>query len=247
MKLLSGLFRLLLWARQMIFIVYMLLISIFFAAAINLLWIFRAPLSWRLAMPATWSKLSRLGMLILLQLRVRVEGRENILNEPCVYVAKHQSAWETIIFHGMMPKIAFVLKKELLKIPLFGRGLQAADSIPIDRSQSLKSFKNVLSAGKDRLAKGMKIVIFPEGTRVPVGRYPKFHKTAMTLAKSSGAVVVPVAHNSGVYWPRKFGLIKPGVVTLSYGKPIDPKEYTIDELNNYCYEWINERVKNTGG
>ena len=247
MKLLRVMFRLLLWARQSVFVVYMLIISIIFALSVVILGICRAPLSWRLAMPTTWSKLSRFGILVLLQLRVRIEGGENTLKQPCVYVAKHQSAWETIVFHGLMPKIAFVLKKELLKIPLFGRGLQAADSIPIDRAQSLKSFKNVLSAGKDRLARGMRIVIFPEGTRVPVGRYPKFHKTAMTLAKSTGALIIPVSHNSGVFWPRKFGLIKPGVITLTYGEPIDPKNYTVDELNDYCYEWINERVKKIGG
>jgi 1-acyl-sn-glycerol-3-phosphate acyltransferase len=177
---------------------------------------------------------------------VKVEGKENIPKVSCVFICKHQSSWETVVFHGLIPRVCFVLKQELLKIPFFGQGLKAVNSIAIDRSKNLKSFRKVLSNGRTRLKDGLNIVIFPEGTRVPTGHYPRFHRTAMILAKSTGANVLPVAHNSGIFWPNKMGLIKPGCIVIRFGKVISSKNLGIDELNQYCYNWINNEVKNLG-
>ncbi|MFZ9036212.1 MAG: lysophospholipid acyltransferase family protein [Francisellaceae bacterium] len=237
-----------LWLRQILFYVYMVVITVVMASLTVICYFLRLPLRVRLFMSYSWSNLARLGCFIFLWQRLRVLNRKNVLRaEPCVYIVKHQSSWETMILHGFLYHICFVLKQELLRIPFLGWGLKAVDSIPIDRSQNLKSFKKVIAAGKDRLELGLSIVIFPEGTRVAAGQYPKFHKTAMSLAKSTGAKVVPVAHNSGLCWPRKFGLIKPGSITLSFGEMVSPKEMTIDELNSHCYQWINTEVKRLGG
>ncbi|WP_440994198.1 lysophospholipid acyltransferase family protein [Cysteiniphilum litorale] len=247
MNLIKGLWYGILWLRQIIFVVYVLVLTTVLATLTVVLGILRLPIGIRLIPAKVWSILTRWGLVIFLWLRVKTEGQENLLKEPCVYVCKHQSSWETVVFHGLLNNVCFVLKEELLKIPVFGQGLKAVDSIPIDRKQSLKSFKKVLQMGKERLKSGLSIVIFPEGTRVPVGQYPKFHKTAITLAKSSGAMVVPVAHNSGKFWPNKAGLIKPGIVTLSFGQAVSPSDLGVDELNEYCYQWINDKVKAIGG
>ena len=236
-----------LWMRQILFLLYLIFITSILAIFVITFGLMRLPSSVRRSPAILWSFMCRCGMFFILWMKIKVINKGAANDSPCVYICKHQSSWETIVFHSLIPKICFVLKQELLSIPLFGQGLKYADSIPIDRSQSLKSFKKVLKIGKDRLNSGVSIVIFPEGTRVPVGRYPKFHKTAITLAKSTNARVVPVAHNSGVCWPNKIGLIKPGFVTISFGEPVNPSEYTINELNQHCYDWINNQVKQFGG
>ncbi len=235
-----------LWLRQIVFVLYMAVITIILASVTILLYLCKAPIKVRLMTAWTWSKLAYLGMVVLLWLRIKVEGKENIPPTSCVFICKHQSSWETVIFHGLIPRACFVLKQELLKIPFFGQGLKAVDSIAIDRSQNLKSFKKILQNGKARLKDGLNIIIFPEGTRVPVGRYPKFHRTAMMLAKSTGADVLPVAHNSGKFWPNKAGLIKPGCVVIRFGEVVSSKDFDVDALNEHCYNWINDEVKKLG-
>ena len=248
MKLLTFLWHGVLWFRQVIFLVYMVIVTIVLAMATIVFGCLKMPLIIRLFPAKLWSILVYWGMFFILWLSFKTRGKENISKQPCVYLSKHQSSWETMIFHGLLPKACFVLKKELLAIPLFGQGLRFVESIPINRSQSLQSFKTVLQNGKNRLKKGLSIVIFPEGTRVAAGSYPKFHRTAMTLAKSTGAKVIPVAHNSGCYWPNKPGLIKPGSITICFGPAISPDKFNnINELNDYCYHWINNKVKALGG
>ena len=236
-----------LWVRQIVFLIYVTIVTVILALLTFILFLLRLPINIRLTPAWLWSKLVYLGLVVLMWLTVKVEGKNNISKQACVYVCKHQSSWETVMFHGVLFKICFVLKQELLNIPFFGQGLRGVESIPIDRKQNLKSFKKILQMGKARLKSGLSIVIFPEGTRAPVGRYPKFHKTAITLAKSCGANVVPVAHNSGVFWPNRAGLIKPGQITLCFGEAIDTKNMTIDELNEKCHHWINDKVKSIGG
>lgn len=225
----------------------MAVITLTFAIITILFGILRFPITIRIIPAQLWSYLARFGMVSLLWLRIKIANKHNISTIPCVYICKHQSSWETVVLYSLMPKICFVLKQELLIIPFFGQALKVVSSIPIDRTKSLKAFKQVLQNGKTCLMEGLSIVVFPEGTRVPQGYYPKFHRTAITLAKSTGASVVPVAHNSGIFWPNRIGLIKPGCVTICFGDMVSSDEFTIDELNQYCYDWMNDQVKKTGG
>lgn len=247
MKLLSLLWSCILWFRQGVFVCYMVILTTILASLAIFFNLLHLPIYIKIFPAKLWSMLIRWGMLIFLWLHVKIEGQENLSKKPCVYICKHQSAWETIILHGVLHNICFVLKEELLKIPLFGTGLKAIDSIQIDRKKNLQSLKKILKIGKKRLNAGLSIVIFPEGTRVNIGEYPKFHKTATLLAKSTNSTIIPIAHNSGKFWPNKSGLIKPGTITLSFGKRISANEFFVDELNQYCYQWINEKVKTIGG
>ena len=194
-----------------------------------------------------WSKLMRWGLFFIMWLNIKVIGKDFRGINNCIYVCKHQSAWETIILHGLLFNICFVLKEELTKIPLFGSGLKAVKSIPIQREKNINSFKKILRIGKKNIASKINIVIFPEGTRVDVGTYPKFHKTAIQLAKLTKSKIIPIAHNSGLFWPNKIGLIKPGCVKIVFGSPLETKDHSVDILNDNCYKWITDTVKKIGG
>ncbi|ASG67019.1 1-acyl-sn-glycerol-3-phosphate acyltransferase [Francisella halioticida] len=241
--------HLLLVARMHVFKVYANVVLAFCCILMNIVGVLGASLRVRLFVCWLWSCLYRLGVFILLQIHVKVEGKENIPDYPCIYVSKHQSMLETFVFYGLIRKSCFVMKQELLEKPIFGKTNHFAEAIGIDRSKGLSAIKKVLEDGKDRVKnKGLSIIIFPEGTRVPVGEYPKFHRSAMKLATVTDVPIVPVAHNFGVFFGRKKGdFIKPGIARMSFEKVIDPKKYSVTELTDMCYDIINDKTKLFGG
>lgn len=241
--------HLLLLARMQVFTVYGYMVLLFSCLLMNTVGVLGASLKVRLFVCWIWSCLYRLGTLVILQIYVKVEGKENIPDYPCIYVSKHQSMLETFVFYGLVHDCCFVMKQELLEKPIFGKTNIFAEAIGVDRSKGLSAIKKVLEDGKDRIEnKNLSIIIFPEGTRVPVGEYPKFHRSAMKLAKVSNVPIIPVAHNFGVYFGRKKGdFVKPGIARMSFGKPIDPKDYSVAELTDLCYDIINDKTKSYGG
>ncbi|AJI74798.1 1-acyl-sn-glycerol-3-phosphate acyltransferase [Francisella noatunensis] len=241
--------HLLLLARMQVFKVYGYIVLLFSCLLMNTVGVLGASLKVRLFVCWIWSCLYRLGTLVILQIYVKVEGKENIPDYPCIYVSKHQSMLETFVFYGLVHDCCFVMKQELLEKPIFGKTNIFAEAIGVDRSKGLSAIKKVLEDGKDRIEnKNLSIIIFPEGTRVPVGEYPKFHRSAMKLAKVSNVPIIPVAHNFGVYFGRKKGdFVKPGIARMSFGKPIDPKDYSVAELTDLCYDIINDKTKSYGG
>lgn len=172
----------------------------------------------------------------------RVIGAENIPGHPCVILAKHQSAWETIAFQAIFPPQIWVLKRSLLLLPFFGWALWALKSIAIDRSAGREALKQLVSQGKDRLALGLSVVVFPEGTRIAPGQKGKYHIGGAWLATHTGATVVPVAHNAGEYWRKNSLLKRPGTITVSIGKPIDAKGMKADALNQQVEHWIEAEM-----
>ncbi|WP_432773178.1 lysophospholipid acyltransferase family protein [Francisella salimarina] len=241
--------HLLLLARMQVFKVYGYIVLLFSCLLMNTVGVLGASLKVRLFVCWIWSCLYRLGTLVILQIYVKIEGKENIPDSPCIYVSKHQSMLETFVFYGLVHDCCFVMKQELLEKPIFGKTNIFAEAIGVDRSKGLSAIKKVLEDGKDRIEnKNLSIIIFPEGTRVPVGEYPKFHRSAMKLAKVSNIPIIPVAHNFGVYFGRKKGdFVKPGIARMSFGKPIDPKDYSVAELTDLCYDIINDKTKSYGG
>ena len=175
-------------------------------------------------------------------LRHRVIGREHIPAQPCIILAKHQSAWETIAFQDIFPPQIWVLKRSLLLIPFFGWALWALRSIAIDRSAGREALKQLVSQGKERLAMGLSVVVFPEGTRVAPGSKGKYQVGGAWLATHSGATVIPVAHNAGEYWRKNSMLKYPGTITVSIGKPIDATGMKADELNRVVEDWIEAEM-----
>jgi 1-acyl-sn-glycerol-3-phosphate acyltransferase len=179
---------------------------------------------------------------VLLGIRYRVVGAENLPKAPSVILAKHQSAWETLAFQSIFPPHVLVLKRELLWIPFFGWGLALMSPIAIDRSRGVSALKRMAELGGRRLAQGFSIAIFPEGTRVKPGERRKYHLGGAWLAVNCGAPVVPVAHNAGMLWGKKAFLKRPGTVTVEIGAPIDSRAHTPESLIAAVEEWIEARM-----
>lgn len=175
-------------------------------------------------------------------LEYRVIGRENIPDHPCVVLAKHQSAWETIAFQTIFPPQIWVLKRELLWLPFFGWALAALSAIAIDRSAGREALKQLVSQGKNRLKRGLWVVIFPEGTRISPGERGKYHIGGAWLATHTNATVLPVAHNAGEFWRKNSLLKRPGIITVSIGTPINATGMKTDELNKQVEAWIEAEM-----
>ena len=175
-------------------------------------------------------------------LRYEVTGREHIPATPSIILAKHQSAWETIALQSIFPPQVWVLKRELLMIPFFGWGLWAVGSIPIDRSSGREALKKLVSHGKDRLKRGLWVVIFPEGTRMAPGVRGKYHVGGAWLASHTETAVVPVAHNAGRFWRKNSILKYPGVIQVVIGQPINTTGLKPDAVNKQVEEWIEAEM-----
>jgi 1-acyl-sn-glycerol-3-phosphate acyltransferase len=177
-------------------------------------------------------------------IRYEIKGMENLPDAPAILLSKHQSAWETIFYLLVMPRpLVFVFKKELTYIPFFGWGIALLRMIPIDRSKGTDAFAQVVKHGKNRLANGQWIIMFPEGTRIPVGQKGKYKFGGARLAVETGAVVVPIAMNSGECWPKNSFIKKPGTVTVSIGKPISPEGLNATTLNTAVENWIESEMR----
>lgn len=167
-----------------------------------------------------------------------VEGRENIPGGNALILAKHQSAWETIVLQTIFPPQTWVLKRELLWLPIFGWGLALTRPIAIDRAAGKKALRQVINQGINRLQRGLWVVIFPEGTRTAPGQRQRYAIGGAMLAEKSGYPVVPVCHNAGEFWPKQGFTKKPGVITLVIGEPFSPAGMKAGEINARVEEWI---------
>ena len=175
-------------------------------------------------------------------IRYQVVGLENLPDEPAIIMAKHQSAWETIALPILLPPMAIVLKRELLRIPFFGWGMAMLSPIAIDRGDGRAALKQIAEQGKQRLADGLGVLIFPEGTRVAAGVVGKYGIGGAWLATHGKALVVPVAHNAGEVWPKNALLKHPGLITVSIGPAIDPSGMKPDALNQRVQAWIENEM-----
>lgn len=159
---------------------------------------------------------------VIAGLSYEVRGLENLPSEPCIFACKHQSAWETGIFHQLVHDPSYILKKELLSIPFFGWYLDKGGAIAIDRKAGASALKLMISGAQDRLARGQNVVIFPEGTRSAPGKPGTYHPGVAALYKGVDAPLVPVALNSGLFWQRRSFLKRSGRITIEILPAIEP-------------------------
>ncbi len=185
-----------------------------------------------------WSRLVVRLARALCGIRWTVEGREHLPAKPAVILAKHQSAWETLAFQEIFPPQVLVLKKELLWIPFFGWGLALMSPIAIDRANGRAALRDIARRGRERLAQGFWVVIFPEGTRVRVGEKRDYQQGGAWLAAQCGVPVVPVAHNAGRLWPRNAFLKRPGEVTVRIGPAIPTTGRDAKQISAEAEAWI---------
>jgi 1-acyl-sn-glycerol-3-phosphate acyltransferase len=201
------------------------------------------PRMWRYRIISGWSRLVVRMAKTILGIDWQVEGRENLPSRPSVILSKHQSAWETMAFQLIFPPQVHVLKRELLWIPFFGWGLALMSPIAIDRSRGAAALRAMARRGRERLAQGFWVVVFPEGTRVAPGAAREYHPGGAWLACASGAPVVPVAHNAGLFWPRNAFVKRPGTVTVRIGPPIDAANRDASTVNELARTWIEEQQR----
>jgi 1-acyl-sn-glycerol-3-phosphate acyltransferase len=175
-----------------------------------------------LGVARTWGR----GTVWLLRRVCRIDvewrGLEKIPRGGVIIAAKHQSAWETVVLSTMLPDFAFVVKRELFWIPLFGWCLLKARMIPVDRGGGKPALAELVEHARVAIAQGRQIIIFPEGTRRPPGAPPRYKYGVAHLYAECGAVCVPIALNSGLYWPRRRFLRYPGTVRVEILDPIPP-------------------------
>lgn len=154
-------------------------------------------------------------------IRSEVRGRENIAPGPLLVAAKHQSAYETAALIGVFERPAFILKRELTRIPVFGWYLVKIGMIPVDRG-GRGAMASLLAASREALADGRQLVIFPEGTRREPGAAPDYKAGVAVLYRDLGVACLPVALNSGLYWPRRSRRHAPGTIVVSILPAIPP-------------------------
>ncbi|HUO43989.1 MAG TPA: lysophospholipid acyltransferase family protein [Burkholderiales bacterium] len=194
----------------------------------------------------TWSRLIVAAAEKICGVRYRVIGAENLPQQPAVILAKHQSAWETLAFPILFPPQAMVVKRELLWIPFFGWGLAMLSPIAIDRSAGTRAARQMIEQGKERLAQGFWILVFPEGTRVAPGARGKYRVGGSAIAAQTGAPIVPVAHNAGCCWGRAAFLKHPGMVTVSIGPALDSRGARAEALTQQAENWIESEMQRLG-
>jgi 1-acyl-sn-glycerol-3-phosphate acyltransferase len=177
------------------------------------------------------------GLQVLLRYLVgldyEVRGLANMPPGPAIYAFKHQSAWETIVVHLLLPKAAIGLKRELMQIPLFGWSLRRSGMIGIDRSGRMRALRSLIEGARAAFARGVSVIIFPEGHRIPPGRHVPYHPGVAALYLQLGRPVVPVALNSGLFWGRRSFVKRPGRVVVQFLEPIEPgleRKAFMDEL-----------------
>lgn len=202
------------------------------------------PLAWRYRLTVGWPRLAVWGARAILGIRWQTRGWDNLPDGPAILLSKHQSAWETLFFPGHMPRqVCFVYKKELHRVPFFGWGLALLRMIPIDRSKGRDAFEQVVRLGQKRIDEGRWPVLFPEGTRIAPGREGRYKLGGARLAVRTGTPIIPVAHNAGEYWRRRAFIKRPGLITVSFGPPIDPAGLSADELNTKVRDWIETEMR----
>jgi 1-acyl-sn-glycerol-3-phosphate acyltransferase len=152
----------------------------------------------------------------------RITGTENLPDIPAIYAVKHQSAWETLFLSRYLNFPAFVLKKELLSIPLFGWFLKRAGMIAVDRKGGASALRQMARQASETLEGGRSILIFPEGTRVAPGETRPYQPGVAALYTQLKTPVVPVALNSGLFWGKRAFLKKPGTIVVEILPPIPP-------------------------
>ena len=216
------------------------IISLILISFSGLLLIF-ASYSTRQKYLSQWAIFCMWWLKITLNIKTNVVGRENIINSSCIIISNHQSTWETLAFQTIFPAHTWVLKRELLWLPVFGWSLALLKPIIINRGEKLNAIKKVIKQGADRLEKGISIVIYPEGTRQPYKKLGVYQNGGSAIAKKTGYSIVPVYHNAGKIWPKGSFIKKPGVITVVIGEAISQSNLKPSEVTENIRQWTLEQ------
>jgi 1-acyl-sn-glycerol-3-phosphate acyltransferase len=239
----------LVWAlRSLLFLAWMTVSVIPWASGVLLMSPFSSSttLYWACA---NWLRIVIVGARWICGVRWRIQGMENLptkaeARSAVLLAPKHQSTWETFAFPMLMPHpLAYVFKRELLRIPFFGWAMGRLDMIHIDRSRRTEAWSRVAEQGRRLFAEGIWVIMFPEGTRTPRGSQGQYKSGASRLAVATGVPIVPIAVTSARCWPRKSFLLRPGVIDISIGAPMPSAGRDADELMREVETWIEAEMR----
>jgi 1-acyl-sn-glycerol-3-phosphate acyltransferase len=169
----------------------------------------------------TWGRIN-LVLLRVAGIDYEIRGREKIPSGPLIVAAKHQSAWETFALISLFDNPLFIVKRELEWIPIFGWLMIKGRMVPVDRSAGSQALTAMTARAKIELSEGRQLIIFPEGTRRPAGAEPRYKYGVAHLYAATGVPCLPIALNSGLFWPRRSILRFPGKVLVEILDPIPP-------------------------
>ena len=194
-----------------------------------------------------WTTIAVWGAKHIMGISYRVHGLENIPDRDqhggVIFLAKHQSRYETLLFRSLFRHMCYVYKRELHWVPFFGWGIALCDMIPIDRAKGKEALDQVAVVGGKKLKQGWNMVMFPEGTRVDPGARRRYKLGGTYLSVATRVPVVPVAHNAGDFWPRSKWIKQPGVVDVYIGAPVYPGEMKPDEMMTRVEAWIEDQMR----
>jgi len=234
------------YLRSTLFSLFLLIFTPIWSVLCMLAFPFLSPEN-RYSFIGLWNKVVIWLLWHLCNIRYEIRGMEHmhaVLDQPVIILSKHQSAYETIAYIALLPKqLCFVFKRELLWIPFFGWALALLKMIHINRANKQTAALSVASQGRKRLGEGKWIMLFPEGTRTPRGSTKPYRKGGARLASATGALVIPIAHNAGNFWPKNSFLKKPGTVIFSIGPAIASEGKSGEELQQEVEGWIESEMR----
>ncbi len=229
--------------RSFLFLGYALMMVIVFASAVVLCAPFpnRHALASRLA--RNWARTVLAGLKAFCNLDYAVDGLQHLPRSPSVMMIKHQSAFETIVQIATFPPQTWVLKRELMWIPLFGQALAILKPIAIDRGAGGSALEQVVEQGRERLREGLWVMVFPEGTRVSYGQAGRYRAGGAALAVAAGCDIVPLAHNCGRFWGRRSLTKIAGTARFVIGPPIKTAGKKPGQVTAETRDWIESEVE----
>ena len=201
----------------------------------------------RYLMIAKWTDIAVWGAKHIVGIDFQVIGREHVPDRATqggvIFLSKHQSRYETLLFRSLFRRMCYVYKRELHWVPFFGWGIYLCSMIPINRARGREALDQVAAVGGSKLREGWYMILFPEGTRVDPGQKRRYKQGGTHLSVATGVPVLPIAHNAGDVWPRGKWIKKPGMVTVSIGPPIAPDGLSAEQQMARVEAWIEAEMR----
>jgi 1-acyl-sn-glycerol-3-phosphate acyltransferase len=221
--------------RSLLFnIAFYLCTAVFAIGGLPTMWFGRKAI---LELARAWARASLWLLELICGVKVVFRGVENIQQQGCIIASKHQSALETLALVTQVKDFTYILKRELTFIPLFGQYLVFSDQIAINRANRMTALSRLITLAGQAIAEGRAIFIFPEGTRRPAGAPPRYKNGVNHLYAAAHAPCVPVALNSGLFWPRRTVLRHPGTTVIEF-LPVIPADLPTAEFARILQERI---------
>ncbi len=199
-------------------------------AGLVLLPLLLGPRAWPREAMRIWSRVMLVLLRAIAGIRLEVTGRENLPAGAALIASRHESAFDTLVWFALVPDAAYVMKQELFLVPVYGLWARRTGHVGVDRAGGMKAVRALIRDGKAALDSGRQLVIFPEGTRAAPGVAARVQPGVVALAQATGQPVVPVRTDSGLCWPRRSFLKRPGVIHVAIQPPLHGKERLAERL-----------------